>query len=204
MPLEPQYDDEAIADIAPASPPAQPEVAREMSLLDVLITVAARKKPIAKFTAIWAVIAVVFCLLSSNRYTAKTSILPPQQAQSSSSVLMSQYGGLLAGLSGGNLGRSQNDVFIAMLQSETLQESLVRRLNLQSVYKAKTLGDARNAVNGHSRIESTKQGLIEVSVEETDPQLAADIANGYIDELQNLTGRLAIGEAGHRRLFFEQ
>ena len=199
MPLQPEYEDQVTG--APAAQSAYP---REMSLLDVLIAVAARKKPIAKFTAWCAVIALAYCLLTPNWYTAKTTILPPQQTQSITNAMLSQYGGLIAGLTGKDLGKSQNDMFIGMMQSQSIQDNLVRRFNLQSVYKKKLLVDARKVLGRHSVIEVSKQGLIDVSVEDKDRQRAADIANGYIQELQELTGRLAIGEAGHRRLFFEQ
>ncbi len=80
----------------------------------------------------------------------------------------------------------------------------MQRFNLMSVYHSKFLLDACRALAGRSKIEATKQGLISVEVRDKNPELAADIANGYIDELQKLTGRLAIGEAGQRRLFFEK
>jgi capsule polysaccharide export protein KpsE/RkpR len=41
-------------------------------------------------------------------------------------------------------------------------------------------------------------------VEERYPQRAADLANAFVQELQNLTGTLAVTEASQRRLFFER
>jgi hypothetical protein len=39
-------------------------------------------------------------------------------------------------------------------------------------------------------------------VEDRDPKLAAEIANGYVEELRKLSANLAITEASQRRLFF--
>ena len=205
MPVEPQYDRQVSADASQVSEAAQPTTVQEISLLDILVALAARKWLIAKFTFVCAVLAVVLCLLMSNVYTGKTTILPPQQTQSIASSMVGQFGGLLAGLAGKDfIGKSQSEMFVAMLQSRGIEEALVQRFNLVKVYKAKFLVDACRALEGHSKIEITKQGLIAVAVEDLDPQRAADIANGYIEELQKLTGRLAIGEAGQRRLFFEK
>jgi capsule polysaccharide export protein KpsE/RkpR len=41
-------------------------------------------------------------------------------------------------------------------------------------------------------------------VDDRNPQRAADLANGYVEELEKLTKTLNITEAGKRRLFFER
>jgi uncharacterized protein involved in exopolysaccharide biosynthesis len=46
--------------------------------------------------------------------------------------------------------------------------------------------------------------LIHISVEDANPNRAAEIANGYVDQFRQLSAHLAIGEASQRRLFFEQ
>ncbi len=118
MPVEPQYDRQVPADAAQASEAAQPTTAQEMSLLDVLVALAANKWLIAKFTAVCSVLAVVLCLRMANVYTGKTTVLPPQQTQSIASTMVGQFGGLLAGLAGKDIiGKGQNEMFVAMLQS---------------------------------------------------------------------------------------
>ncbi len=51
---------------------------------------------------------------------------------------------------------------------------------------------------------SGKDGLIHISVEDRDPNRAADLANGYIDQFRKLIEHLAITEASQRRFFFEK
>ncbi|UUZ52976.1 hypothetical protein LP419_28470 [Massilia sp. H-1] len=46
--------------------------------------------------------------------------------------------------------------------------------------------------------------MITVSVEDHDRQLAAHLANAYVEELLGLTHVIALTEAGQRRLFFER
>ena len=56
---------------------------------------------------------------------------------------------------------------------------------------------------GSSRIASGKDGIITVEVDGTDRQLAADMANAYVAQLEALMSRLAVTEAQQRRQFFE-
>lgn len=201
---KPDYNSQASEPATQVADLPRSEVAGSMSLLDILVVLAAHKMFIAKFTATCATIAVVISLLMPNWYTAKTTILPPQQTQSIAANLFSQFG-MLATLGGKDLGiKNPADIYVAMLRSQTIQDDLVRRFGLQSVYKEKRLTDARKALDKHSDIESLKAGLIAVSVEDRDSQRAAAMANAYVEGLQKLNSRLAITEAGQRRLFFEQ
>ena len=46
--------------------------------------------------------------------------------------------------------------------------------------------------------------MIRISVEDSDPKRAADLANGYVEQFRALSEHLAITEASQRRLFFEK
>src|SRR5579859_1254540 len=65
----------------------------EVDMLDLLIVLARRKRLIAAITLGSAVIAAIVALLIPNRYTATTKILPPQQSQSASTMIMNQLAG---------------------------------------------------------------------------------------------------------------
>jgi uncharacterized protein involved in exopolysaccharide biosynthesis len=72
-------------------------------------------------------------------------------------------------------------------------------------YRARYLSDARKAFEGHVTVDgSGKDGMIHISVEDSNPQRAAELANGYVDQFRDLSQHLAISEASQRRLFFEQ
>ena len=57
--------------------------------------------------------------------------MPPQQGQSSA-ALVSQLGSLasLTGLGGGSRMKDPNDLYLAILQSNTVADALIKRLNL--------------------------------------------------------------------------
>jgi uncharacterized protein involved in exopolysaccharide biosynthesis len=176
----------------------------EISLLDLAITIAKHKKAILVTPLITGVLALIIAFIMPAVYTADTQILPPQQQSSAATMLASQLGAF-SGMGGAALGlKNPNDIYIAMLKSRSLQDNMIRRFNLQNVYKTKTSTETRNSLTSCTKVNSSKDGLITVSVDDSDPKRAAAIANGYIEELQRLTQVLAVTEASQRRLFFEK
>jgi len=180
----------------------------EISLLDLLIVLAERKRLILGVTAIFAILAIVVSLILPLRYTATVTLLPPQQSSSMGAALASQLGNLggLGALAGGSLGlKNPNDMFVAMFKSRTVEDAMVQHFGLMQEYRAKYPSDARKAFEKRATVDgSGKDGMIHISVEDRDPRRAADLANGYIDQFRIQSQHLAIGEASQRRLFFEQ
>jgi tyrosine-protein kinase Etk/Wzc len=181
---------------------------QEISLLDILIVLANRRRLILATTVGMAVVGLLLALLLPKRYTAMTSMLPPQQGNSTGAALMSQLGSLSSLASAGSgmgLLKNPNELQVAMLKSRTVEDAMVDRFHLMELYKAKTKSDARNVLEKRAEIDSgTKDGLIRISITDADPKRAADMANGYVEEFKRLNGGLAVTEASQRRLFFEQ
>ena len=180
----------------------------EISLLDLLIVLAGRKRVILWVTAVFAILAIVISLLLPKRYTATVTLLTPQQNSSMGAALASQLGSMggMAALAGGSLGlKSPNDQFVGMLKSRTVEDPMVQKFGLMQEYHKKYFSDARQKFENRATVDgSGKDGLIHISVEDRDPRRAADLANGYVDQFRILSQHLAITEASQRRLFFEQ
>ena len=180
----------------------------DISLLDLLIVIAERKRIIFWATALFALLAIVVSLLLPIRYTATVTLLTPQQNTSMGAALASQLGSMggVAALAGGSLGiKNPNDMFVAMLKSRTVEGAMVEHFGLMQEYHARYLSDASKAFERHATVDgSGKDGLIRISVEDRDPRRAAELANGYVDQFRNFSQHLAITEASQRRLFFEQ
>ena len=181
------------------------------NLLDLLIVLSKRRRFIFGFTAGVAILTVIAVLLISNKYTASTVVLPPAQPSSMGSALLSQLGGsagsgALASLAGGSLGiKNPGEMYVSFFRGRTVEDAVVQRFGLQARYKTKTMYDTREAFEKHSTVVlGAKDGLIRISVEDSDPKLASEIANGYVDEFKKLSATLAITEAAQRRLFFQQ
>ena len=211
MPSEvksPEIDEQADAIAASGSGPKAAQDEDEISLLDLLIVVAGRKRRVLAITAGFAILAAIVSLILPKRYTAIVTLLPPQQNSSMSSVLASQLSGMssIAALAGGSLGlKNPNDMYVAMLKSRTVEDAMVERYHLASEYNVKFPSEARKAFEGRVTVDGgTKDGLIHITLEDSEPDRAAQLANGYVEEFRNLTEHLAIGEASQRRLFFDQ
>ncbi|GAB4058042.1 Wzz/FepE/Etk N-terminal domain-containing protein [Uliginosibacterium sediminicola] len=149
---------------------------------------------------LFVLVAIIYAFVSTPLYEARTSVLPPQQQ---SSGALSQLGGLAA-VAGGSLGlKNPNDLYIAMLKSRDVGVSLIQRFKLQERYETRSRDDTLRALEKVTLIDSGKDGLINIAVTDPSPDVAASIANAYVDELRRVSKTLAVTEAAQRRLFFE-
>lgn len=188
---------------APSAPRAAPE-SGEISIVDLLIILAERKKMLFWVPLAAALVAVGISLSLPNVYVATTKLLPPQQAQSGASALLAQLGGA-AGMAGGIAGvKNPGEIYLGMLKSRTIADNLVAKFDLKRRYQLASPERARGRLAENTVVSSGKDGLITVSVEDTDQKLVAGLANGYVSELHQLTKTLAVTEASQRRLFFER
>ena len=85
-----------------------------------------------------------------------------------------------------------------------MADRLFDRFKLIELYEVDFNQDARKKLGNRTRVSTGKDGLIVVEVDDHSPQRAADMANAYVAELQELLGSLALTEAQQRRMFFEK
>ncbi len=171
-------------------------------LLPLVRTVWQHRVWILRVTACGMLLAIILVLLLPKTYTATAMILPPQQSQS---LLLSLLGQMSSVTGGKELSlKNPSDLYVAMLRSRSVADTLIDRFNLLKAYRQNKKVDARKQLASRSQIASTKEGTITISVSDRDAKRSAALANGYVDELQNLTRRLALTEAAQRRVFFQK
>ncbi len=176
-------------------------------LLDLLILVFRSRPVILRTTLAVAVLASILALVLPNRYTATAKILPPQQSPSLAASMIGQLGafGPMAAMAQKDFGlKNPNDLYVGLLESRTAEDAVIHRFDLQRVYRARKMSDAREELEKASSILLGKEGFVSISVEDRDRSRAPQIANAYVDELRQLTQTLAVTEAGQRRIFFER
>ena len=175
----------------------------EISLLDLLQVVAENLRLLILGPLFVGLTALGYSFTVPPTFTANTSFLPPQQQNSAAATMLSSLGAL-GGLAGAAAGiKNPADQYVAFMKSNQLLDVLIDEFDLMSRYEAEYRASARKALEGNSRIASGKDGIITVEVDDTDPQLAADMANAYVTQLETLMSRLAVTEAQQRRQFFE-
>ena len=183
-----------------------PDWIEEIAPLDLLIALAAHKRTVIGTTLVVGFLAVCVCLLLPNTYTAEVVLMPPQN-QSIGSALGAQLGSLsgVAALAGGGLLKNSNELYTSLFRSRTVEDAMINRFGLVDLYRAHTLSQARMQFERHALVDGTrKDGLIHITVTDTEPNRAARIANGYVEAYRDLSRHLALTEAGQRRFFFEQ
>lgn len=179
------------------------EAEEEINLLELLRVVVRNLPLIAKITATAALLSVVYSLTLTNVYTAKATLLPPQKdSGGGAAALLASMGGGLAGLAGG-LGGSA-DLYLGILKSRTVTDSVIKRLDLDKELKSKNADDTRRKLQGLVKFQAGKDGIITITADYKDPAKAALFANTFIDELQKKSLQLNLTKASTERSFLEK
>ncbi|AXC11520.1 Tyrosine-protein kinase Wzc [Acidisarcina polymorpha] len=173
----------------------------QIDLFDLLLVLSAARRKIAIFTLTAMALGAALALLMKPTFSASALILPPNQGQSSASMLMNQLG--IGGLAGGAV-KSPSDLYLGILGSRTIADDIIAKFHLDREYKTKKLSDTRARLMKATAMVVSKDSLIHITVEDHDPRRASDLANAYIDELYAMNSHLAITEAAQRRVFFDQ
>jgi capsule polysaccharide export protein KpsE/RkpR len=156
------------------------------------------------------VIGCLVAFLIPSRYVSTVQLMPPDNQSTSGlamlAALASKGGGAAGGVAGDLLGiKTSGALFIGVLSSRTVQDRLVDRFQLKKVYHKSLQEDARTKLAENTGVsEDRKSGIIEISVTDHSPQLAAAIAQAYVEELNQLVAELSTSAAHRERVFLEE
>jgi capsule polysaccharide export protein KpsE/RkpR len=182
----------------------QPE-GPQVALSDVLTWMGEGKKLIAASTLALGVAAVAVAFLTPPTYTARATLLPPGSQQQSGSAAALAALGSLGGLAGGLGAKTPDELYVALLKSDSVLRELDKKFDLKARYKLEKFEALRKVAPSHIRVSSDKKsGVINVEVDDKEAAFAADLANALPLELTKLMSRLAVTEAQQRRVFYEQ
>ena len=154
--------------------------------------------------AVVAVVAGLLSLLIPNRYTATTVLLPPSDQSDLGSLLSGGGSGMALTRALGIDSQSQLEIYLGVLRSTHLNRQLVKRFDLQRVYRQKDIEKAGKKLSSHTGVTLTNEGFVKVTVTERDRDLAAAIANGYVQELDQFLRFNTNTSARLRRQFMDQ
>ena len=162
-----------------------------------------RRKVFFGFLVVGILISSVIAFLEPNRYTSTTTFLPPDSTSNLMSMMTSNSSA--ASLGSQILGISApGELFVSILQSRNVLDSLVRRFDLAHYYHAKKKVDARKSLAADTKVaQDRKSGLITVSVTVKNPELAANIARAYLEELNRVLTENSSSAARRERIFLE-
>ncbi len=195
----------------------------EVRLLDYLNVLAKHSRMIVFVSAGLSALTLLILLLFPNQYTAVARLLPPQQNLTLSAQLMDQLGGSalplasagaagLGGMAANLLGlKSPGDLYVGMLTGNTIFDRIIKRFGLREYYRPwysfkepYIIEDIREKLEKRAEISVGKDGIISIEVADEDPQMAAKMANAFIEELDKLLQGMAKKEAKERLAFVEK
>jgi uncharacterized protein involved in exopolysaccharide biosynthesis len=101
--------------------------------------------------------------------------------------------------------KTSGDLFIAVLQSDTVQNALINRFDLRKVYWDRYYETARKDLTRATDItQERKSGVIKIEVTDRNRERAARIAQAYVEELDRAVAQLSTSAARRERIFLEE
>jgi uncharacterized protein involved in exopolysaccharide biosynthesis len=177
----------------------------EMDLFDYLQVIWRHRWMIAILCVLAMGLTVAFILTLPRRYQAATTLVPPLDLLQKQSSLSGNFGGLGNSMLSSiiNTG-SITDIYVEVLESREVADSLIDQFDLMHVYeRVRGRDDVRKRLARNSRIDATKDGAVKIAITDVDPNRCAAIANAYVEQLDLRNKRLSAGEATSKRVFLE-
>jgi tyrosine-protein kinase Etk/Wzc len=152
-------------------------------------------------------VAVAITITTPKRYEASATLITPRENAST---------GLLSGLAAASGLLQQvpatlppslvpnRDLILGILKSRSVAQAVSERFGLAARYRVRYSEDAVRRVRNATTVVTSREGVISVTVEDTDPKLAAEMANFYVEEVDRRVAQYNIGEAGRQRAFLSQ
>lgn len=180
------------------------ETTDDPNWLDLVLIVARRWRLVVASSLAGGVLAFLLSMLITPQYTAKVTFLPPQTNSGSGLGLALQSLGPLAGLATGMGTKTSGELYVSLLESESIADQMIDHFHLRQLYEVEYLVEAREVLKSRTRVTlGKKDGLISIEVDDTDPRRAAAMAGQYVESLRQLTAGMALTEAQRKRVFFE-
>ncbi len=170
------------------------------------------RRTLARIAIVALIGSLIIACITPKRYESTARIMPPDNSSAGAAMFaalaghaLGEFGGL-SSLAGGLLGgRNTSALFVDLLRSGTISSHLIDRFQLQHAYHKRYRVDTAKYLAHHTTIVDDKRsGVITITVQDTDPRRARDLAQGYLDELNLLVNRTNTSSAHQERIFIER
>ncbi len=183
------------------------------TLMDFIAVLTKWRRFITWFVLSITVTTTIVTFLMPKWYKSTASVFPAEQTNLFSGLdgVSSLFKTLSGGSSrrlGGLVGSSEADRYTAILKSDRVLGAMITKFNLIEYYDY-TSASYRNEKTTKELIENTvvelqDEGNLTVSVFDKDPKRAEEMANYYIDLLNQTNSELMVQNARGNREFIEQ
>ncbi|HPG41028.1 MAG TPA: GNVR domain-containing protein [bacterium] len=182
----------------------------EIHLLDLLGELVDARMLLLRNFIVTITLILSISFLLPRKYMAETTLMPPQEAEKSA------MSGIISELSMPGVGLPLTSTTSSEMMTEILKSRSVNELVLQREFtvKDKTLPLYKHLkfrsvekgllrIGKYTRFFVSKQGIITVAAEMRNPQLAADVANAYVEELDRINRVKSVSRAKNSRIYIE-
>ena len=195
----------------------------QVSLLDLLVILVRQRFFIIKFTAAFTIIAIIYSLLATPEYKSTLQIMPPGgSSQSGASAMLAAAG--ITDLVGG-FGATQGDTVVGITKSNVVLDRVIDKNGLltrdpegfsiigtiKGIFSSEGEKEPRMRTSVRSslseQIQSAadkKSGIISVSVSDSTPEMAVQLAQSVFDETLDVMQNVAVSPSAQERLFIEE
>ena len=184
-------------------PTAQEKLSEdEINLIDYFRVIFKYRRMILCICGIAVVTTAIVSLLMPKIYSATASIVPPMDILQKDAQL-GQLGAMENLMLSKAIGvTSIADMYTGVLESRAVVDTIIDRFDLMKVYKEKQYkSNVRKKLRNNTVIEVSDEGIVTITVENKDPNMAAAMANAYVEELDRQNKRLSAGQATSKRIF---
>jgi len=161
-------------------------------------------------TLVITIFAIIISLFMDKWFTSTASIIPPKKKGGIFGDIGS-FSSTIKDLSKtlGKLGAASDETYdyLVILQSRNAAEKVIDRFNLRAVYKIdrdKPIEDVISELENNVKFNVEDEGNITISVTDKNPNRAADMANFYVQILNEISVSLGTTEARSNREFVEK
>ena len=196
----------------------------QVSLLDLAVILVRQRFFIIKFTSLFALLAIIYSLLATPVYKSTLQIMPPGgDSRSGAAAVLAATG--LGELAGG-IGATQGDTVVGITKSNVVLDRVIDKNGLltresdgfsiigavkglfassDGEKKPKMRTRVRAALSAQIQSAADKKsGIISVSVSDTTPEMAVQLAQSVFDETLDVMQDVAVTPSAKQRLFIEE
>ena len=154
------------------------------------LTLSKYKRFLIIFTLLGAIGSTIAAFVLPKWYASSTNLVPSNSSQDNTSIAGSAISSTLKefGLTKMTGSGTQDQYsYIVILQSRSVVDSIIEKYELHKVYKIpkKEMIDLRKAFLHNVEVNYEKEGNYVITVWDTDPNRAANIANDYVQIANN-------------------
>ena len=170
----------------------------EQHVTDYLIPIYRKKGKLFLTALLTGILFYLSSFLLPKYYDAKISVLP--DSATGPDLNLGSLQPVLPML-GFAPNENKTDLFIQILKSRTVGERIIARFKLKELWGINSEEKALKRLTSLVAMVATREGMILLSFEAKDPQLSAQVANAYIEELDRVNQETNSSRARNARIY---